>query len=375
MSLDIRVSDLIKGIYSAGADRSAWDRVVVELFQLMGCCGGIATLIDERHSELLLCRLYAPNRSTPTASADEYVANYRNDPALVWRYDNPDARFCHSELMLPRTPDGIHPFVQWMSSTLGSASWYAGYATLTPSLTFCLVGHFPPGRPEPDQDALKLFELVFDHVECALRLGARRFNEESARALIRLNSAGRVERLSRGADRMLSDRPAFRLCDGKLIASNLSEQATLDRTVERVLNGGAIGATPAAIQLEHEHGRPWVVVVRPVTENFGLLGTLRRSVEVEILDQAQAAGRLDVIQSLFELTGRELQVLRLLGQGHSIDSLSAMIEISRNTTRAHLRSIFSKTRTNSQTELLQLCGSLSNVAAPDWQSADLAAVN
>jgi DNA-binding CsgD family transcriptional regulator len=117
------------------------------------------------------------------------------------------------------------------------------------------------------------------------------------------------------------------------------------------------------------------VVVRPVTENFGLLGTLRRSVEVEILDQAQAAGRLDVIQSLFELTGRELQVLRLLGQGHSIDSLSAMIEISRNTTRAHLRSIFSKTRTNSQTELLQLCGSLSNVAAPDWQSADLAAVN
>src|SRR4051812_27016179 len=375
MSLDTRVSQLIKRIYSAATDRSAWDSATVELFQLMGCCGGLATLVDARTGELLLCQVYTPRHSENAAFANDYVQQYPLDPSQTWRADHPDVRFCDSRQLPPALIARAHPFLQWTSSTFGSTCWYAGFASPAPGLTFCLAGHFASEITGKDGEAIKLFEIVFDHLECALRLGARPFKLASARALIRFNSDGTIEQISKGAEQLLRGRGSARRCEERLAAFSSSEQANLDRAIARVLGRRSAPSAPTAIQLQQENGRQWIAIVRPVTENFGLLGVLRQRVDVEILDQIPEVGRSDVIQSLFELTGRELQVLRLLGQGHSIDSLSAMIEVSRNTTRAHLRSIFFKTKTNSQTELMQLCSWLSNVAASDSESHDLELVN
>jgi len=91
---------------------------------------------------------------------------------------------------------------------------------------------------------------------------------------------------------------------------------------------------------------------------MGPLGDVRKHVQLEIIDHIPAIGRLELVQSLFDLTAREFQVITLLAGHHSVDSLSHTIGISRNTTRAHLRAIFAKTHTGSQSELMQLCGGL-----------------
>ena len=373
MSLDTRVSELIKRIHSAGRDQELWDEVFVQLLQLMGCCGGIVTLADGgRH--LLLCRLYGPEGSSFTTGVDDYVDHYGCDPAQLWAAKNPGTRFCDSRMTLSAEEYEAHPFVRWASREFGSAFWFAGFATPAEGLTFYLAAHFA-GAPPERSEALDVFEIVFDHLECALRVGTRPFAAESARALLRLDPDGKVKQLSKGAERLLSERAGLEISQNRLVASRRGEQIGLEHALQRVVGRGTVGPTPAAVQIEHDYGRPWIVVIRPVTETFGPLGALRRHVDVEVLDHMPVFGRLDVIQSLFDLTGRELQVLRLLAEGHTIDSLSGAIDVSRNTTRAHLCSIYLKTRTRSQSELMQLCGALSDLAASDRNPADLIAVN
>lgn len=89
-------------------------------------------------------------------------------------------------------------------------------------------------------------------------------------------------------------------------------------------------------------------------------GTVKCELLVQVHDGAPQVGSLHLVQSLFDLSGRELQVVRLLAEGHSVDSLPQCMKISPNTARTHLRSIFSKTGTSRQSELIQLCVGLAN---------------
>ena len=371
MSLDTRVSELIKRIYSAAGDTAAWDAAMTGLFRAVGSCAGIATLMEFDEMRLHRCRIYGPQHYG--YCIEGYAERYRQDPTLSWVAGKPEARFCDSRGTMSHEDYRKHPFVDWASTTLGSAYWYAGCSAPTSGINFCLTAHFGHDH-EDGGDDFALFQLLFDHVECAMRLANRGFSEESARALIRLDDQGRVEQLSRGATRMLQDRPVLSLDNGRIKIPGGLQQRMLDRALTQVLPHEARAGAPTAVQIKHEHGRPWIVVFRPVAEVYGPFGKVSRKVDVELLDRVPAMARLDVVQSLFDLTGRELQVLRLLAQGHSIDSLSASIEVSRNTTRAHLRSIFAKTKTNSQSELMQLCSGLSS-AASLGDHADLELLN
>ena len=364
MSLDTRVSQLIKRIYSAGSDRRAWDNATVEIFRLLGCCGGVATLIDLKRTELLSCRVYAPQGANSHSAVDEYASVYRADPIFRWAVRHPDGRFCDSSRFQQDASS-------W-SSRFGSAHQLAGFARPAGDLIYCLVAHF---IANPDSKAVRLFEILFDHFECAMRVGARPFNPDSARALLRLGNDGMIEQVSKGAHRLLRAGSHVGLSGDRLVAIRRAEQSNLDRAFECVVETRAAQGAPTAVQIAGEAGRPWIIIMRPVVEFYGPFGAQHRQVDIELLDHVPVIGRLDVVQSLFDLTGRELQVLGLLAQGHNIDSLSAKIEVSRNTTRAHLRSIFGKTKTSSQAELMQLCGGLSSLATAERDPADLMLVN
>jgi len=370
MRLDIHASDLIKKVYSARLDRDAWDKVLVELLQLMSCAGGVASLIDVARNQPLLNRVYSLDGCDLADEADIYLSRVQLGHMRSSTQDTLIARFHDSR----QGGNESHVFFQPSSPRSASAFWYGGFGSPLDGLVLHVAAHFSE-EPSNLSQAIGLFEILFDHLECALRVGARPFNSESARAIIRLDSDGHVKQLSKGANRILSERPALRVSQDRLSASRRAEQSSIDRTMARVLGGGTIGANPAAVQIGHENGRPWILVFRPVSANYGPFGVVRRNVDVEVLDHVPMIGSLDVVQSLFDLTARELQVLRLLAEGHSIDSLSATIDVSRNTTRAHLRSIYSKTKTNSQLELMQLSGGLSSVAMAHAESTDSQLVN
>lgn len=359
MSLDERISNLIKRIYCAGEDPDEWDSAGKEVLRLVGAHAGLTTIVDLKRREYDAFRFYGPDDSQFARGVEEYGETYRDDPSLAWASANPGARFCDSSRTVRGDEYLDHPFVKWNRARFGSTHWYVGYTSPLEQLSYSFSVHFPAEQGPGDPQALNLFRLLFDHMECSVRLTRRPFNPESSRLLILLDSTGAVRDLSTAARQRLSKPAPLMIAGGRLIAADQSEQPKLDKALAAVAASSATGASPCAVRLAHPLGRrPWIAAIRPLFTGYGPFGHLRCELLVEIHESLPRIGSLEIMQSLFDLTARELQVVRLLADGHSIESLAQSMAISANTVRTHLRAIFSKTGTSRQSELLQLCAGL-----------------
>jgi len=63
---------------------------------------------------------------------------------------------------------------------------------------------------------------------------------------------------------------------------------------------------------------------------------------------------VELVRSLHDLTQAESELVGQLARGHSLEEASRARGVSINTMRSHLKSVFRKTATNRQAELVQL---------------------
>ncbi|MBV9529340.1 helix-turn-helix transcriptional regulator [Sphingomonas sp.] len=358
MSLDERVSDLIKRIYRAGPDAREWDRIAVEILKVTGGNGALTTLTDLQNKELATYRAYGPEDTKFARGIEEYSERHIDDPSLRWAFENPSARFCYSHQTLRAEEYLQNDYVKWNLDHFGSTHWCVGYTGPADDLSFTFSLHFPAEDGPGSAVSRRLFRMLFDHMECAVRLQSRPFNTNSARALVVLDSTGQVQDLTATADALLTKAGALTIRDGHLVATLHSEQSKLDAAVASVGSAVSSGAPPTAVKLAQLNGRPWLITVRPLMDAYGPFGRVRTQLLIEIHHAAPRIDNLELVQSLFHLTAREIEIVRKLGEGHSVQSLSKAMNIRPNTARTHLRSIFAKTNTCRQSELLLLCASI-----------------
>ena len=111
-----------------------------------------------------------------------------------------------------------------------------------------------------------------------------------------------------------------------------------------------------------EQQLPLNLVLRPLPPGSSIDGQALPAVAVFISDpEYKSPAPVDILQQLYGLTPAESRLATALADGLSLDAASEMLHISRNTARAHLRAIFSKTGVTQQTMLVSLL--LKSVAA------------
>ncbi|HVL78460.1 MAG TPA: LuxR C-terminal-related transcriptional regulator [Sphingomicrobium sp.] len=360
MSLDERVSEVIKAIYRAGQGACDWDAVNQEVLDLVGGSLALTTVVDLAHREYDACRFYGPHDTRFARGVEEYSDGYYlDDPSLAWASANPDARFCDSSRTVPDGEYLDHPYVRWNRARFGSTHWYVGYTPPRDQLSYSFSVHFPAAQGGAKAEALALFRMLFDHLECSISLSRRPFNPNSQRCLALLDSCGAVRELSTAAQELLKRPGALTVRDGRLTTARKPEQCKLDAAIAQVASAVTTGAAPAAVRISHPDGlRPWLVAIRPLLSSFGPFRHVKCELLVEIHENIPRIGSIEVMQSLFGLTGRELQVIRYLADGHSLETLASATGMSLNTGRSHLRAIFLKTGTTRQSELMKLCAGL-----------------
>jgi DNA-binding CsgD family transcriptional regulator len=359
MSLDERVSALIRRIYCAGNDSNEWDEIAAEVLRLTGGCAALTTIVDLSGREFSSYRMYGPDTSSFALGIEEYAYKFPDDPSLIWASQNPQARFCDSSETLPDDEYLANDFIRWNRARFGSTHWYVGYSQPEDDLSFSFSLHIPAELGAGDPEAIKLFRMIFDHMECATRVSRRPFNPESTRALLLLDGAGFVREVSNGAQSLVREAGPLHIEGRKLTAASATEQCKLDLAVARTADVVSTGKKPTAIQISNGGGRPWILVFRPLLSSYGPFRDIKCDILLEIHPGIPNIGSLVLLQSLFDLTARELQVVRLLADGHSLESLAERMGISSHTARTHLRTIFAKTSTSRQSELLKLCAGLS----------------
>jgi len=219
-----------------------------------------------------------------------------------------------------------------------------------------------------DQEESSVCEILVAQLARGLEIACRMGTSEVERmvfsdvmdrlyvGVVILDRSGRVLRTSSTANQLLSARDGLQIQTNRLRAVCNNEDKLFQAAIKAALQGAASqeATMTRAISLTKRSGsRNLGIIIRPiVAKDSGLNDS---AVAVYIRDsEANPEVESELVRQLFDLTPAEAGVARRLTAGLSLEDAANSLAISRNTARAHLRSIFSKSGITRQTELVRL---------------------
>jgi len=229
-------------------------------------------------------------------------------------------------------------------------------------------------RPESENDfgagERQLCSLLIPHLRQSLEIFARLSRIASERMLyagtlnqlavgtVILDAQGRILDKDRIAEELLTQSDGLVAINGMLSLSDRSASARLHEAVQKIAERARKGekSLVEAIRAERKSGRRDLgLIVKPAPKPRYLDGQDVPAVVVFINDpDHRTAMAPAALGKLFGLTPAEAAFCVLLGDGLTLDEAAQELSISRNTARAHLRSIFAKTGVSRQTMLVRL---------------------
>ena len=221
--------------------------------------------------------------------------------------------------------------------------------------------HLPPFHAE-DKQRLAMF---VPHIKQAMSLTAhldcnesqKRIYEEGLERLnigvLVLDDSGQILQANPTARQILDSADGLSVAERQLSAHTAAET----RALRRLLTGAREHPKRVtAMCLSRPSGRrKLAAVVRSVAPAGHAEGRSRPAVAIFLRDpDSQAEPAHDIARQLFDFTPAEAQLAIELLNGLSLDEAAAKLGILRNTARAHLRAIFSKTGVSRQSELVRV---------------------
>lgn len=171
--------------------------------------------------------------------------------------------------------------------------------------------------------------------------------------MVILDRNAKVLRVSPIATKLLCDREGLQIQAGKLRAVAAREDKFLQSAIKAAADNPAVSDKPRGLSLTKRSGAKHLgVVIRQATGSSQVAG---QAVAVYVRDsEVTQAVESDLVRQILDLTPAEAAVTRRLTEGLSLEDAASSLDISRNTARAHLRSIFSKSGITRQTELVRM---------------------
>lgn len=131
------------------------------------------------------------------------------------------------------------------------------------------------------------------------------------------------------------------------------------RYAAALIQMGQHGAGPLAwdgiaLRLPRPYGEPGVdLFLRPFHHTgWRMFGPLAEYAVILVDTRARTVDTTSLLSTLFGFTHAEARCAKLLRNGYSVTEIAAQLQLSKATVRAHLRSLFRKTDTRRQGELV-----------------------
>jgi DNA-binding CsgD family transcriptional regulator/PAS domain-containing protein len=218
--------------------------------------------------------------------------------------------------------------------------------------------------PKFGEDEQGRADVIVSQVSRAMELAARIGNSVVEKSLysdvldklnigvILVDASGRIASASAVAERYLGLKNGICTQLGKLRATSAAEDRHLQLAIREAGAAGKPGASRGVSLTKQSGARTLGVMVRPMPGHQDGNGAC---VAVYIRDYDSVPEvESEFVRQIFDLTPAEAAVTRRLTAGLSLEDAASSLDISRNTARAHLRSIFSKSGITRQTELVRL---------------------
>lgn len=169
------------------------------------------------------------------------------------------------------------------------------------------------------------------------------------------NEFGRLAHCNRSADALLASRQTLWVEHGHLVTRDVEATRSLDLELSKALGAGQ-GQTSAlngVVSLPRRGRMPLVLMLAPMRLKDAL--RMRGAALLFVFDpEATPSITADTVRQLFGLSKREAELAAALCSGCTLDELAAERGTSINTVRSQLKSVFNKTGTSRQADLVSL---------------------
>lgn len=221
-----------------------------------------------------------------------------------------------------------------------------------------------------DADDMAMLDALVPHLSRAYAIhrelaSARRETDALKTAINRLptgvlllDNDGRVVLTNTSADDMLASEDGFRLQRRRPWLHDERRNRTLHAAIEQCLEqvpraGHPVGDVMVVPRPSGKRG--YSIMVSPLLA--GKPGTPDDESKAILFIADPESGQIgttEVLESLYELTHAEADLVRLVSEGHSLVEVASERGVTMNTVRSQLKQVFSKTDTSRQGELVHL---------------------
>lgn len=372
---DERYDSLVHRIYDTVTDSQAWEALYAELAALVGAKTVHLISFDKQHNALS----FSDGFNLPAVSEPGYIRRYhRIDPHHRWWRSQPVLKWlhCHDHF----DDEFIRDDRFFQEFLLPAGRRYASCCKLVDNeqVTVFLACSRSAEQGPLEAGAMAVLERVTPHLARAVKLQVQRFLFSTdalvghafvnrwLQPVILTTTDGELLRLNNAAQRLLRSTSMVRTSGSKVILPAPYLQRFLDdcaRTEARVRadpNAHADASRYRVMRIDDD-GSPIpqhtlyafynLIVPGEVSAMFGM-----RAIAMLIFYHPSSSPPVDedLLAAAFDLTPAECRVAHFMAEGMSPKEIAVRVGVQHDTVRKQLQSIYQKTSTNRQPDLIRL---------------------
>lgn len=228
----------------------------------------------------------------------------------------------------------------------------------------------PQKYPNFNDEEKVFFKDLASHIQRAVANGFQLIHMDLERMLfaktisglsigtITLDERGKVINCNISANQFISDQDGISILNEQIHLQNNAARDRMKEYVQEVINAQRRQEQPPvyAMAVDRPSGKaPYELLIKPINIDKTVESAHTPHIMVFVSDP-EKKHEIDIkmLMSLYSLTRAEALLAKNLAAGCSLDQSAANLGIARNTARAQLRSIFSKTGVTQQSMLVSL---------------------
>lgn len=228
----------------------------------------------------------------------------------------------------------------------------------------------PKEAPNFDQQDIDFFEDLSTHIQRAVANGVQLIQMDQERKLfaktisgrsigtITLDERGKVISCNISANDFINNKDGISIVNEQIYLQSSASRERLQEYIDEVIAAHRRKEQPPvyAMSVDRSSGKaPYELLIKPISIDKTVESARTPNIMVFISDpERKFEIDIKMLMSLYSLTRSEALLAKNLAAGYSLDQSATNLGIARNTARAQLRSIFSKTGVTQQSILVSL---------------------
>ena len=367
---------LIAQFYSAASGRIPWEEPLLELCQMMDTFAIQLMAVDRGTGGLLFSHVVG--KSTPLDHL-AYIRTYnRIDPRLPILLSLPDTGWTHCHDHISDAVVATHPFYQEFLIPIGGRYVSGTKLIHDESLTILIGVHRGNGSHPLNEKEIAFLEALRFHLVQALEnyryLAAKHYALSMGFAILDglhqptllIDATKSIHYANAAAKELLASKKYLCEYRGTLACMNVEDNNNLVTEVLELADTSEDLPQPKRRYLRMRgaaFNAPVGVCISPLRpkEVMGAFGSV--ALLMVVVHEANNHAKPDpfMLAEVFDLTPAEVQVAIAIFDGHSIEDIAQRRRVAMGTIREQLKSIFSKTQTNRQADLVRRLNALSPI--------------